>query len=1044
MNLTELSIKRPTFVMVIILIMSIFGYISYKNTSYELFPKFDVPLLVINTIYPGASPEEIETQVTKKIEDQISSLENIKIIRSTSYDNLSQIIVELTPKADVDESITDAQRLVSIAVPDLPDNAKAPTIFKVTADGLPILEYGISSNIPSTIELTQFIKDKIVPQLSNVKKVANVSLKGAVEKAIRVNVNANKLREYNLSILQVTQAINLNNLNFPTGSVENNTNNIRVKLTGKYESVEDLQELVVSSSTFGSKVKLKDLAVVIEDKKTPITFSRINGKLSVGIVITKQADANALEMAELVKLKIADLEKSYASKNIKFKKVIDITEFTVSAADDVKHDLTIALLLVSIVILFFLHSLRDSLIVLVSIPVSFLGTLIAIYYMDYSFNLMTLLGLTLVVGILVDDSIVVLENIHRHLHMGKNRVQAALDGRNEIGSTAIAITLVDIIVFFPIAISNGGFVTKFLSPFAWVVIISTLLSLFISFTLTPLLASRYATIIDLDKKTPWFRLNKYIENKITQLSDWYVVKLGWVLRHKRLTIFSIFGLFIASFSLVALGFIGNTFVERGNRGEAIFRIETHKSSSLAFTDSITKVAEAKILALPEVATVLTNVGISEGGFVAGNLPAYRSEIRVVLKKNSGLSDKEFIQKTNPIIASIPDVDLSNTIIDFNSAPGERPIQILVASDNADTVALYSNKLKTMVMSLNGTSKVRSSIDDGVSEVKVAVNKEKMRDLGLNIADVGATMANAFHGDDNSKYYSGGNEFDIIVQLNEFDRKNTDNVSKLTFLNNKGALIELSQFATISSGIGLAKLQRSDKMTSALVDSYLVGRQIGEVGPEIEKKIAEAHFPNTVKVTWIGEYGNQLEGNGILGAAFGISFLLMYFLLVILYGDFVYPLVVLFAIPMSFIGAFFALALAKSSLSLISMMGLIIMMGLATKNSILIVDFANKEKEEGKSSLEALLAAGKERLRPILMTTVAMVLGMLPVAIAQGAGAEWKNGLGWALVGGLTSSMCLTVFIVPAVYLVVDTIKMKLGKGKTNRIAGVIELEQVEV
>ncbi len=1040
-SITELSIKKPKLIVVIFLILALFGIVSYNKMGYELFPKIDAGLLIINTVYPGASPEEIETQVTKKIEDNLASLENIKRIRSTSYENFSNVVVELNKGTDVDFALEDCQRKLNTVLSELPDNARTPTISKVLSDAFPVLKYSISYNIPSNVELTQFLKDKVIPKISSVKGVSSVVLSGLEEKAIRVNVNADKLKAYNLSILKVTKAVNANNLDFPTGKVEDAKSNFRIKLAGKYRSVEDLENLVIEHTKSGADIKLKDVALVLEDKRAIETVSRVNGVPAVEISIVKQSDANAIKMAELVKNNVSELEKIYVSKDLKFRLVVDTTDFTIVAADAVKHDLIIAIFLVALVILFFLHSVRDSFIVMLSIPASFAGTIIAIYLFGYAFNIFTLLGLTLVVGILVDDSIVVLENIHRHLAMGKNKVRASIDGRNEIGATAIAITLVDVIVFFPLALSNGALVSDIFRPFTWVIIISTLLSLFISFTLIPLLSSRYATSVDLNKNTLWFRINKYFEKQIEHLSSWYARKLSWVLNHKRRTIFGIFTLFILAMSLVANGFIGNTFIEFGNRGEVVFFIETEKSSSLEYTDSLTKIAESKLMSLPEVETVITDVGVSQGFLIASDIPAYRSQLRVQLKKGVSIKDEDFIAKAKEQLVKIPGAFVSNATLNLSGGPVDKPVQIVLSSDEADTVLFYSNKLKNIFSKVAGISNIKSSIDETVPEVKVILDKIKMSALGLDVNTVGATMANAFHGNDDTqdddKINQNGTQIPIIVQLDKFDRKNPDDIGKLFFTNIRGELIELNQFAQISPSIGLLKLQRTNRLTSSLVDADLIGRQIGDVAPEIDKLIADTKFPPSIKLTWIGDNENATEGNGVLGSSFGISLLLIYFLLVILYNDFVYPLVVLFAIPMSFIGAFIALAITKSAISVITILGLIVMMGLVCKNSILIVDFANKEKKKGMSSFDAVLLAGKERLRPILMTTVAMVLGMLPIAIATGGGSEWKNGLGWLLVGGLTSSMCLTVFIVPAVYLVVDTIKLKIRNRRGKKTETII-------
>src|SRR5258706_1421237 len=372
------------------------------------------------------------------------------------------------------------------------------------------------------------------------------------------------------------------------------------------------------------------------------------------------------------------------------------------------------------------------------------------------------------------------------------------------------------------------------------------------------------------------------------------------------------------------------------------------------------------MSLPEVETVITDVGVSQGFLIASDIPAYRSQLRVQLKKGVAIKDEDFIAKAKEQLVKIAGAFVSNATLNLSGGPVDKPVQMVLSSDEADTVLFYSNKLKNIFSKVAGISNIKSSIDETVPEVKVILDKIKMSALGLDVNTVGATMANAFHGNDDTqdddKINQNGTQIPIIVQLDKFDRKNPDDIGKLLFSNNRGELIELNQFAQITPAIGLLKLQRTNRLTSSLVDADLIGRQIGDVAPEIDKLIADAKFPPSIKLTWIGDNENATEGNGVLGSSFGISLLLIYFLLVILYNDFIYPLVVLFAIPMSFIGAFIALALTKSAISVITILGLIVMMGLVCKNSILIVDFANKEKKNGISSFDAVLLAGKERLR----------------------------------------------------------------------------------
>ena len=1022
MTLTEYVIKRPSVVVVSILVIAIFGIISYTNLSYELLPKFNIPTLTVVTVYPGASPDEVESEITKKIEDNISTLENIKRIRSTSYENLSVVILEMNNGVDIDDAQGKAQRKLNAVVSSLPAAAKEPTVSKVSSDDFPILKYSLSSKEKSNTAFYQFIKDRIVPQLSSIKGVASVSLIGGEERAIRVEIDQEKLKAYNMSLLMVSQSIGQNNINFPTGKLENNVSALRIKLGGKFQTLEDLENLIIARLPTGSKIKLSDIATIIDSKKDVETVNRINSKPSIGLNITKQGDANAVEVAEVIKKKVVELEKQYESKAFKMKLAVDGTDFTIAAADAVKHDLVIAIILVALVMLVFLHSIRDSFIVMLAIPVSFLATLIAMYLLGYTFNLMTLLALTLVIGILVDDSIVVLENIHRHLHMGKDKVQASIDGRTEIGFTALAITFVDVVVFLPLALTNAGIVSTILGQFSWVIVISTLSSLVVSFTLTPLLSSRFATTIDLEKNHWWNKIHKAIENQIIALTNWYGGLLTWVLKHKSITIVAIFALFLSSMLLVAKGFIGSAFIEQGDRGEVVFYVETSNTNTLAYTDSVTKQIEARFMKMPEVQNVLASVGVSGSGRDAGGLKPNKSELTVQLKKDVKITDAAFALKVKNEFNDIPGATVTDALLDINGSAGNLPVQILVSSNDRAKAIEYGKKVLDILETTNGISNPELSVEDAVTEVQVSIDKEKMADFGLNVSSVGATMSNAFGGNDDYAFSQGGFEYDIIVQLKSFDRRNPEDIKSLTFINNQGQMIRLDQFAKVGLGSGASQLERTDRISSVLIQSNLKGRQIGEVSPDIDAALATANFPSDVEVKWIGQSADQKDGFAAIGGAFALSLVMMYLLMVLLYDNYIYPLVVLFAIPMSFIGAFLALALSQSSLTIFTIMGFVVMMGLVSKNSILIVDFANKEKADGKNTFDALIAAGKERLRPILMTTLAMVIGLLPVALATGAGASWKNGLGWALVGGLSSSMCLTVFIVPAVYMIVDVFK----------------------
>ena len=489
MKITDISIKRPSLVIVVFTALTLLGLLSYFSLGYELLPKFSNNVVSISTIYPGASPSEVENTVTKKIEDAVSSMENIKKINSVSFESLSTVTITLTDKANIDISLNDAQRKVNAILADLPEDVKAPSLSKFSLDDLPVITMSASANMDD-ITFYDLIDKRIAPVISRVSGIAQVNLVGGSEREIQVSLDASKLQGYNLSVPQVQQMILSSNLDFPTGSVKTQNQDVLIRLSGKYRSIEELRNLVLSTSQDGAQIRLGDVADVQDTKKETEKLARINRQASIAIQIIKQSDANAVEVSEGVHAIIAKLKVEYQANKLDIKIVNDSSIFTLESADAVIHDLILAVILVAFVMLFFLHSFRNALIVMVSIPASLIATFIGIDLFGFTLNLMSLLGLSLVVGILVDDAIVVLENIQRHMEMGKNKVRAASDATREIGFTVVSITFVIVVVFFPIAVSSG-LVSNILRQFCVVVIIATLLSLLTSFTIVPLLFSRY-------------------------------------------------------------------------------------------------------------------------------------------------------------------------------------------------------------------------------------------------------------------------------------------------------------------------------------------------------------------------------------------------------------------------------------------------------------------------------------------------------------------------------------------------------------------------
>lgn len=1059
MSITEIAIKRPSLILVIFIVLLGAGLFSLNKLSMELIPKFDAPFVIINTVYPGASPAEVENAVSRVIEDAVSNMEGIVSMRSTSFESISFVFVEMKDGTDVDQAIADAQRRINAVAARLPDDAEPPALTKFASDEFPILSLGVSAKASDT-ELFDLVDDRIKPALSSIEGVGNVNIIGGQQREIKVFMDRSALESKGINMLQVVQALQTANLDFPTGKLENENEQITIRLSGKFKSVDEIKNQVVAiDKNTGAKVKLYEIAEVSDSKKDLNNLSRVDGQAALGIQISKTTDANAVAVADNVLALLDKLETQYSDKNMKFRVGNNQTTFTRDAVDAVEHDLLLAIMLVAVVMLFFLHSFRNALIVMLAIPTSLVSTLLMMYAFDFTLNLMTLLAMSLVIGILVDDSIVVLENIYRHLEMGERPRKAALIGRSEIGFTALSITLVDVVVFVPIALTTG-IVGNIMRQFALVVTFSTLMSLFVSFTLTPMLASRFSKVEKFEGRNLFGIIFGGFEAILKRITNWYgrvisrllnPVKIPYpaFLRKRKVAanranpkqhfnlyltatglLLLVFYMFVSSFKLVSNGYIGTAFINPGDRGEFIIRLELPKDATLQETNLATLKAEEFLFTKKEITGVFTTAGMKTGMLNAQSTP-YVSEMTLKLvpqdQRENVVTDLYAQRTKNELEMLLPGVKVSAAPVSFFGGADQAPIIMYISGNDHKDVMDYASQVLEKVKAIPGTVETELSIEEGTPQISVKVNRELMAQYGLSMAAVGATMQTAFNGNTDVKYRDGSKEYDVNIRLDEFDRNDVGDIANLVFVNPDGRQIRLRQFADVVQTTGPNQLQQHNRLPSVTITSNALGRPTGDIGVDIKKVFAEELPPPAgINITYDGDLKNQQEGFGSLGLAFLASILLVYFIMVALYDSWVYPFVVMFSIPVALMGALLAMALSLSVLDIFSIMGMIMMVGLVAKNAILLVDFANKAKEEGWTVHDALVEAGKVRLRPILMTTLSMVIGFMPIALAKGAGAEWKNGLAWALIGGLTSSMVLTLLVVPVMYLFMDGIKTRFS------------------
>lgn len=1034
MNITEIAIRRPSLIIVLFSVFALMGIIGYKNLSYELMPDFNQPVVVIKTVYPGAEPAAVETSVSLKIEDALSNLEGVDYLITKSLPNASVVIANMRYGTDLDKTMQDAQRYIENIRKDLPQDIFNPEMSKISPNDLPIMTVSATSNLPGT-EFYQKMKDDYLPGIKQLKGVAEITVLGSEEREIQVRVDPDKLKLYRISLQQVVEAINLSGLDIPAGKVESPEESSTVRLTGKFTDIGDIAGVQIAMPIPGNPVYVRDVAIVSDGVKELTSVSRYNGKNGLGLLIKKQADANAVDVSRAIRKKFESIENDNQESEVRFVISEDTTDNTIDAVNSVVFDLFLAVFLVSAVMLLFLRSFRNSLIVAVAIPTSLVTAFGAMWLLGYTLNLMTLLAMSLVIGVLVDDATVVLENIQRHLDMGKEKRKASLEGRMEIGYSAVSITLVDVVVFVPILFLQI-FVADMLQQFAVVVVVTVLTSLLVGFTLTPWLSSRIGKKENLK---PTHLFNKFLlwfERQLASFIEWYGRRLRWVLNHKMIFTGFVLLLFAGTAIMMKQNIIGKELIATGDQGRFRLALEFDQSVSLAQNDLISQQIEADILKMPRVASLFSNVGGPGTGIGSlGVGSSNKTELTIQLKtdgdalKEAGIKKEpteEFMRRLREELQT-KYAGINFSMMALGLIPRTAPIEITLSGADMQEIMQTATEMKSVIEQIPGADNVKLSVEAGSPELKVIPDKDRMQWLGLSTGYVGMNLRTAFAGNDDATLTEGGTEFPVRIQLSQFNRQDYDDVKNLTMINPAGMPVTVDQFATIENDNAPSLLERKDRQPAITLTADALGRPSGTVADDVVSYVKNNPLPAGIQMTWGSDIKRQDESFGALGSVLLISFILIYLIMVALYDSYIYPFVALFAIPVAAIGAFLALNLSMSHLSLFALLGLIMLMGLVTKNSILIVDFTNQLKAQEVPYKQAIIEASMGRMRPILMTTISMAIGMLPIALGTGNAAAWKNGLAWVIIGGLLSSLALTIFLVPMVYDVVDTLQETIKK-----------------
>ncbi|MBI3920950.1 MAG: efflux RND transporter permease subunit [Armatimonadetes bacterium] len=1036
MWLTKTAIERPITCIVVFLTILVLGLRSVGGMLVELNPKVDIPFVGVSTVYLGAGPEEIETLVTDPIEAAVSSVNLVKNVSSVSRDGVSIVSIEFELKADLNIALSDVRAKVDEVVQKLPRDAEKPVVSKFDISAMPIMLIGVSSSLP-TRETKHVAEKQIRDAFQRVPGVASVSVVGGEDREIRVALEKGRLDAYGLTASEVARALGSQNLNLPGGTIKELSHEYAIRVVGEFESVDQIRNSRLHFPGKGPRpeksLTLSEIAAVSDTVAEPSEISRVNGRESVTLTIQKNADANTVDVADGVK-KAGGVLKEQLAGGFGFTYASDQSKNVLDNLLEVRSHLIIDILLVVLVVFFFLHSFRGTLIVSLAIPTCLLAVFIPMYFLGFTLNQMTMLGLALVIGILVDDAIVVLENIHRHLQDGENPKEAAFNGRTEIGLAAVAITLTDVVVFVPVAFM-GGIVGRFFREFGLTVAMATLLSLFVSFTLTPMLASRfYRRGEHMDRKGRIFR---GIEGFYSGLDEGYRKLLHWALRFRWLVIFAGF-LSLVAIMLVFGPRLGFQFMPAMDTGQVAAVVETPAGTSLQRTNEIVQRVEKIVSTFPEVENVVGTTGrVSGGARGFGEQGANYGMVDITLiekerlldrvlkpigrrshSKLRTLSDQDLAGKVRKQVADIAGADIKVfTVRGWMGASA--PIQIELRGPVIDELNTVASQIIKSLRTVPGVFAPDISWRVGKPEVKIEIDRLKASELGLSVAEIAQAVRDSIEGNTSYKYREGGDEYDLRIQLARLDRDDVSDVETILVDTSETGPVYLRDVARVYMGAGPTKIERKNREREVVVSAQLVpGYPSGNAQLDINKAIADIPL-GQVRLHWGGEVEAQMENGKYMFGALGLSVILVYLLMAALFESFLNPFIIMFTLPMALIGGILALVLTHTTLSIIAFIGVIMLMGLVTKNAILLIDYTNTLRERGLERDEAIETAGPTRLRPILMTTLSILFGLLPLSMKLGPGSEQRAPLAITVQGGLIVSTVLTLVVIPCLYSVAD-------------------------
>jgi hydrophobe/amphiphile efflux-1 (HAE1) family protein len=1026
MKLADVSIDRPVFITMVTLGVLVLGALSLSRLGVDLFPDVSFPIVTIVTPYPGAGPEEVENQVTRPIEEAVSAINGVDQVTSESRDGVSQVLIQFKVEADIQQAASDVRDHVAAIRGTLPTGVLDPNITRVDPTAIPILTYAVSGTSGS-LATRQYVDDVVAPALERLDGVGSVTVSGGDVREIQVDVDQAKMDERGLTVSQIAQALQAQSFDLPGGHLDAGAKEIDLKAVGTFQKPQDIAQVVLVARPDGSQIRVGDVATVVDGVAEERSLTRVNGVDAVTFDVQKRGGTNTVAVVDQVESALDELRPQLPN-GTAISRVVDTSGFIRNNMSDLKRALLLGGIFAVLVIFLFMLDWRSTLISALALPTSVIATFVVMYILGFTLNIMTMMGLSLAIGLLIDDSVVVRENIFRHMERGEDPVTAARRGTGEIALAVMATTMTIVAVFGPVAFT-GGIIGKFFREFGITVSAAVLVSLLVSFTLDPMLSSRLTQALSEDHRRRQLRHPIYgpIVRALDAVDSAYKHLLAWTVEHRKTVIGGAVVLFVGSIMLVPL--MGTEFSGRGDEGNFTVNLQLPAGTSLAETSRVASQVEGLIHAFPEIVTIATTVG--------PNQEVNTAQLQVVAtpKTERKRSIEDLMEILRPELTAIPGLTFNMREADLgggsNNAAEQAPIVIYVRGPDYQKLGQLATQAFDLIKATQGIRDAAISYQPGGTEQQLVIDRAKAADLQAPYATVAATLRTAVQGEVVGQFREGEHEADIRVELAGGEQASLDQIRSLVVPSASGQPVYLRDVTDLQETPIPSTISRRDRAREITISANVMGRSLGEVVTDIKAKLAAMNAPAGYDFEFQGEAKQMAEAFGNLGLALALSIVFIYLVLASQFESFLHPFTIMIALPLAIVGALLLLFLANYPIGMAPLIGIILLMGLVTKNSILLVDHANQARDRGMRAVDAVLEAGASRLRPILMTSAAMVLGMLPTALGHGEGSEFRAPMSTAVIGGVLTSTLLTLVVVPVVYLWVDRFTLR---GRRERRA----------